>query len=65
MVRRTHVCTNDTGNIYRTWVCDAAYHWDCRNSGAKRACGPGYYAKHRRGPRTARVFFNVTAAVGL
>ena len=62
-VRRTHVCTSDSGNVYRTWACGAAYHWDCRNSGAQRACGPGHYSKHRRGPATARAFFNASVLV--
>ena len=60
-MRALHVCTNDTGDIYRTWACDAAYHWDCRNSGARRRCSAGHYSKNRRGDETARLFFDVDA----
>jgi hypothetical protein len=60
-VRRIHVCERDVGNVYRTWACGAAYHWDCRNSGARRSCGAGHYSKFRLGSRTARAFFNVSA----
>lgn len=51
--RRVHVCASDTGNVYRTWACNASKHWDCRNSGAKRGCGAGHYVK-------ARDFFNLS-----
>jgi len=60
-VRALHVCTNDTGNIYRTWACGAAYHWDCRNSGAKRRCSANHYSKHKKTAATASHFFNVSA----
>ena len=61
-VRRTHVCLRDTGNIYRTWACDAAYHWDCRNSGAKRRCNSTHYSRLGgvRGKRAAWLFFNTS-----
>ena len=64
-VRRTHVCLHDSGNVYRTWACGAAYHWDCRNSGAKRACGANHYSRHKRGPNAARAFFNASFAVAV
>lgn len=53
--RSLHVCTSDRGNIYRTWACDAVYHWDCRNSGAKRRCGNRHYSR-------TRLFFNLSSA---
>jgi hypothetical protein len=56
-VRDTHVCTSDRGSIYRTWICGAAYHWDCRNSGATRRCSGHHYSKYRGAHR----FFNVSA----
>ena len=63
VMRRVHVCTRDTGNVYRTWACDAAYHWDCRNSGGKRKCSTNHYSKIRRGSRAAFGFFNVSAGL--
>ena len=63
-VQRTHACTKDRGNVYRTWACDAAFHWDCRNSGAKRKCASTHYSRHRRGPGAAKAFFNLTAGGG-
>ena len=62
-VRQTHVCTSDKGTIYRNWACDAAYHWDCRNSGAARRCSASHYSKYRRGPGAANHFFNTTVAM--
>jgi hypothetical protein len=59
-VRETHVCIGDKGNIYRNWACDAAYHWDCRNSGAKRKCSTKHYSRYR-GKSAARMFFNLSA----
>ena len=59
-VRNMHVCTTDKGNVYRTWTCGAAFHWDCRNSGASRRCPANHYSRHRRGPGTAGLFFNTS-----
>ena len=59
-VQRTHVCMHDKGNVYRTWACGAAYHWDCRNSGATRKCSQSHYSKFK-GKRAAWQFFNVSA----
>ena len=44
-VRAIHVCMRDSGSIYRTYTCDASFHWDCRNSGATRKCGSKHYSK--------------------
>ena len=56
-VRDTFVCNSDKGNIYKTWICGAAYHWDCRNSGASRRCSGQHYSRFRGVHR----FFNVSA----
>lgn len=58
-VRQVHVCAKDEGNVYRTWACGAAYHWDCRNSGAKRRCSTNHYSRYR-GRSAARAFFNIS-----
>ena len=56
-MRAVHVCGTDTGNVYRTWACNASKHWDCRNSGARRGCSKSHYSK-------ALNFFNVSAMFG-
>lgn len=31
-LRAMVVCDGDGGNVFNTWACNAARHWDCRNS---------------------------------
>jgi hypothetical protein len=52
-LRGLHVCGADVGNVYRTWACNVSKHWDCRNSGANRACGAKHYSR-------APTFFNLS-----
>ena len=49
-MRRLHVCSGDTGSVYRTWACNVSKHWDCRNSHRRRevACGVPHVARHTR-----------------
>jgi hypothetical protein len=49
LLRKLHLCSNDAGNIWNSWSCGVARHFDCRNSAARRfACsGRKHYSKTR------------------
>ena len=48
-LRALHVCRPDAGNVWNSWACGTARHFDCRNSVARRfSCHRGqHYSKVR------------------
>ena len=46
-LRNMYICPLNSTNSYKTYSCNIARHWDCRNSGKGNFCAKKHYSKSR------------------
>ncbi len=67
MLRRTHICSRDAGDLWNHWTCGTARHFDCRNSNVKpkqtKCSRASHYSMTRRFYRLGPPLIDVPASV--